>query len=81
MRLVARGVVEAVSGLTGDSSLEVDFADLVPAGTHSVALAVLRLATDKGDQVVSGSAIVRRDGNDAMARATLSALNRLIAVT
>jgi len=81
MRLVARAVVDAVSGLIADSSLDVDFADLVSGGTNSVAIAVLRLATAKGDQVVSGSAIVRRDGNDAMARATLSALNRLMAGT
>jgi len=78
MRLVARSVVEAVSGLIGDGALDVDFAEVVPAGQYSVAVAVLRLATNKGDQVVSGSAVVRKDGNDAMARASLSALNRLI---
>lgn len=78
MRLVTRAVVEAVSSLVGDSALDVDFAEVVAAGPYSVAVAVLRLATAKGDQVVSGSAVVRKDGNDAMARATLSALNRLI---
>ena len=79
MKLVARAVVDAVSSLLGDSALDVDFADLLPAGSYSVAVAVLRLATDRGDQVVSGSAVVRKDGNDAMARASLAALNRLIA--
>lgn len=78
MRLVARAVVQAVDGLIGDSALDVDFADVLPAGENSVAVAVLRLATSKGDQVVSGSAVVRKDGNDAMARASLSALNRLL---
>ena len=78
MRLVARAVVQAVDGLIGDSALDVDFADVLPAGEYSVAVAVLRLATSKGDQVVSGSAVVRKDGNDAMARASLSALNRLL---
>jgi len=78
MRLVARAVVQAVDELIGDSALDVDFADVLPAGEYSVAVAVLRLATSKGDQVVSGSAVVRKDGNDAMARASLSALNRLL---
>jgi hypothetical protein len=79
MRLVARAVVEAVATLIGDSALDVDFAEIVPAGQHSVAVAILRLATVRGDQVVSGSALVRKEGNDAMARASLAALNRLIA--
>jgi hypothetical protein len=78
MRLVARAVVEAVASLVGDSALDVDFAEIMPAGSYSVAVAVLRLATNRGDQVVSGSAVVRKDGNDAMARASLAALNRLI---
>ena len=78
MRLVARAVVQAVSALVGDSALDVDFADILAAGEYSVAVAVLRLATNKGDQVVSGSAVVRKDSNDAMARASLSALNRLL---
>jgi hypothetical protein len=79
MKLVARAVVEAVGTLIGDSALDVDFAEIISAGQHSVAVAILRLATARGDQVVSGSALVRKEGNDAMARASLAALNRLIA--
>jgi methionine synthase II (cobalamin-independent) len=78
MKLVARAVVQAVLSLAGDSALDVDYADVLPAGEYKVAVAVLRLATSKGDQVVSGSAVVRKDANDAMARASLSALNRLL---
>jgi hypothetical protein len=78
MRLVARAVVEAVTSLLGDSALDVEFAEVSSAGSYSVAVAILRLSSGKGDQVVSGSAVVRKDGNDAMARATLSALNRLL---
>jgi len=78
MRLVARAVVEAVTNLLGDSALEVEFAEVLSAGGYTVAIAILRLSSRKGDQVVSGSAVVRKDGNDAMARATLSALNRLL---
>ena len=78
MRLVARAVVQAVADLLGDSALEVEFAELLPAGGYTVAIAILKLSSRKGDQAVSGSAVVRKDGNDAMARATLSALNRLL---
>jgi hypothetical protein len=79
MRLVARAVVDALATVIGDSALDVDFAGLVGADRYTVAVAVLRLATTKEDQVVSGSAVVRKDPNDAMARASLAALNRLIA--
>lgn len=79
MRLVARAVADAVGSISGDAALDVDFADIQQAGQYSVAVAVLRLATPRGDQVVSGSAVVRKDANDAMARASLAALNRLLA--
>lgn len=79
LRLVSRAVVEAVAPLVPDAALDVDFADVVPAGPYAVAVAVLRQASSRGDQIVSGSAVVRKDANDAMARASLAALNRLIA--
>lgn len=77
-RLVALGVIDAVGDLVGNAVVDVDFAMVMAAGTHQVALAVLRLVTPRGDHAVTGSAIVRKDANDAMARAVLSALNRLI---
>jgi len=80
MRLVARAVVDAVLELTGDSALDVDYAEMIGASPHTVAVAILRMATTRGDQVVSGSALVKKDANDAMARACLSALNRLLSV-
>jgi len=79
LRLVARAVVDAVAPLVPDAAFDVDFADVLPAGPYTVAVAVLRQATSRGDLVVSGSAIVRKDANDAMARASLAALNRLVA--
>lgn len=76
--LVARAVVDAVSTLVPDGGLDVDSAEVVAASHYSIALVVLRMASARNDLVVSGSAIVRRDANDAMARATLAALNRLL---
>lgn len=78
MRLVARAVVDAITPLVKGSAVDIDFAEIVPAGPHQVALAVLRMGTNRGDQIVSGSAVVARDATDAMARASLAALNRLI---
>ena len=77
--LVARAVVGAVEPLLANAGIDVEFADIVPAVTHSVTLVVLRLTSGRGEHVVSGSAVVRRDQNDAMARAALAAVNRLFA--
>lgn len=79
MRLVARAVADAVGRLLGDAAIDVDFAEVSPAGPHSVSVCVLRLATARGDLILSGSAVVRKDATDAMARAALAALNRLVA--
>lgn len=79
LKLVARAVVDAIAGFAEDSAIDVDFADVLGAGPHSVAVTVVRLASPRGDHVASGSAVVRKDANDAMARAALAALNRLVA--
>lgn len=77
-RLVALAIVDAVGGLLGSSAAEVEAAEVFTAGGHRLAVIVLRLVTARGEHLVTGSAVVRRDVNDAVARATLDALNRLI---
>jgi hypothetical protein len=76
LKLVAMAVIDAVRPQLGATAVDVEFADVVPAGSRQVAVAVLRLLTGRGDNVVVGSALVRRDPNDAMAKATLDAVNR-----
>lgn len=78
LRLVAQAVVDAVKDRLDASSVEVEFADVVMAGHRQVAVAVLRLLTGRGDHVVTGSAVLRRDPNDAVAKAALDAVNRLV---
>ena len=78
LRLVATATVDAVSAMLRASAVDVTSAELVTVGNAQVALVVLRLATSRGEQSLTGSAIVRKDGNDAVARATLDALNRVI---
>lgn len=80
LRLVAQAVVDAVKDRLDASSVEIEFADIVMTGQRQVALAVLRLLTGRGDHVVVGSAVLRRDPNDAMAKAALDAVNRLVSV-
>jgi hypothetical protein len=78
LRLVAGATVDAVGELLHASSVEVQSAELITVGLVQMAVVVLRLATGRGEQMLTGSAIVRKDANDAIARATLDALNRVL---
>ncbi|MFY9588360.1 MAG: hypothetical protein WAT66_12980, partial [Actinomycetota bacterium] len=78
LRLVAGATVDAVGDLLKASAVEVQSAELMSVGSVQLAVAVLRLATNRGEQLLTGSAIVRKDANDSIARATLDALNRVL---
>jgi len=78
LRLVAGATVDAVGDLLKASSVEVQSAELMTVGAVQLAVAVLRLSTSRGEQLLTGSAIVRKDANDSIARATLDALNRVL---
>jgi hypothetical protein len=69
-------VIDAVRPQLGAAAVDVEFAEVLPAGSRQVAVAVLRLLSGRGENVVVGSALVRRDPNDAMAKASLDAVNR-----
>jgi hypothetical protein len=75
-RLVAQATVNAVQDLLG-LQCDVETALLVPTGQRSVALTVLSLSLPRlGELLVTGSAAVRGDEADALARSVLDALNR-----
>jgi hypothetical protein len=78
LRLVAGATVDAVGEMLQASAVEVSSAELMTVGLVQLAVVVLRLATSRGEQMLTGSAIVRKDANDAVARATLDALNRVL---
>ena len=78
LRLVAGAAVDAVAEMLRASAVEVTSAELLAIGVVQVAVVVVRLATSRGEQTLTGSAVVRKDANDAVARATLDALNRVI---
>jgi hypothetical protein len=77
-RIVARATLDAVAKLVELDAAEVDQAQVIPIGAREVAVCTVQYLTAYGEQVVSGSALVRGDAADAVARAVLDALNRRI---
>jgi len=75
-RLVAIATLDAVAELLGQAC-EVESSTVVPTGSREVALTVLTMTLPRiGEQVLTGSAVVRGDDADAVARSVLAALNR-----
>lgn len=78
-RLVAQATLTALRELLGTPA-ELDHAAVVQVGGRSVAVCVLTLSLPRqGDQLMTGSALVRSDEVDAVARSVLDALNRRLA--
>jgi hypothetical protein len=78
-RLVALATLDAVAELLGQPC-EVESASIVHTGLREVALSVLTVMVPRtGEQVLTGSAAVRGDDADAVARSVLAALNRQLA--
>ncbi|MDH4159636.1 MAG: hypothetical protein OEV62_05210 [Actinomycetota bacterium] len=75
-RLVAQATLAALDPLLG-VPVEVDSAAVLTVGGNDVALVVLTVSVPRiAAQSVSGSAVLRGDEADAVARAVLDALNR-----
>lgn len=78
-RLTAMATLVALGELLG-MACEIESAQVVVADAHEVALVVMSLAVPRvGLQLLTGSAVVRTDPIDAVARAVLAALNRQLA--
>jgi len=75
-RLVAQATLNALEELLG-STADVESAQVVAAGSREVALTVLSVVVPRlGEQLLTGSAMVRGDESEAVARSVLDALNR-----
>jgi hypothetical protein len=75
-RLVAQATLRALDELLG-SSADVESAQVVSAGNREIALTVLMITVPRlGEQLLTGSALVRGDESEAVARSVLDALNR-----
>lgn len=78
-RIVAQATVAAVAELLGMPA-HIESAQLVEVGLREVAVTVLSLSIPRmGELVLCGSALVRSDQADAVARSVLAALNRRLA--
>lgn len=75
-RLVAQATLNALQELLGSTAV-VESSQVVPAGDRSVALTVLTVSVPRlGEQLLTGSALVRADESEAVARSVLDGLNR-----
>jgi hypothetical protein len=75
-RLVAEATLNALGELLG-STADVESSQVVAAGSREVALTVLSVVVPRlGEQLLTGSAMVRGDESEAVARSVLDALNR-----
>jgi len=75
-RLVAGATLDAMSELLGQPCF-VESAVILPIGGRDVAISVLTMMIPRsGEQVLTGSAVVRGDEADAVARSVLAGLNR-----
>ena len=77
--LVARATLDAVGELLGLPA-EIEVATVTTMGSRQMAACVIQVAVPRvGELVLTGSALVRGDEADAVARAVLDALNRRLA--
>jgi hypothetical protein len=75
-RLVAQATLKALEEMLG-STADVESSQIVAAGHREVALTVLTVTVPRlGEQLLTGSALVRGDESEAVARSVLNALNR-----
>jgi hypothetical protein len=82
-RLVGTATLDAMQQLVAAAEhLDLDAAQIVRVGPHDIAIAVLVIVMppNEEEEIVSGSAIVRRnqDPSDAVVRAVINATNRTL---
>ena len=75
-RLIARATLNAVCTLMPVGACDIEYAAVVGVGGRDVAVSIVQLVTSDGETIVTGSALVRGDEADAVARSVLDALNR-----
>jgi hypothetical protein len=78
-RIVAQATLNALTELLGIAA-QIESAQVVEAGVREVAVTTLTLEIPRlGEQILCGSALVRGDAEDAVARSVLAAVNRRLA--
>jgi hypothetical protein len=78
-RAVALATLDAVESLLGASvRFELDHIDVTQAGSDRTVVAGVTLVSTRGNERLTGAAVVREDVRQAVIRATLDSLNRRI---
>jgi len=75
-RLIARATLNAVAALMPVGASDIEYAQIARVGGREVAVSIVQVVTPDGETIVTGSALVRGDEADAVARSVLDALNR-----
>lgn len=75
-RLIARATLNAVCSLMPVGACDIEYAAIAQVGGREVAVSIVQVVTPEGETIVTGSALVRGDEADAVARSVLDALNR-----
>lgn len=76
-KATAEATLDALGDQLSGTRLRLLGADLVAIGSERVAVAAVHATSGRTGEVLTGSAIVRNSGPDAVARAVLDATNRL----
>lgn len=77
IRLVALATLEAVEKFTKDvASFALEDVGIFNLAGERVAIACIIVVSPQGEEIFSGSAILRQNENEAIVRATLDAINR-----
>ena len=79
LRAVAEATLTALSELTGERLVAgIDSVAASVSGEPPIATVIVSLGTERGDEALLGSSLVRKDPQRAVMRATLDALNRRV---
>ncbi|TVR33617.1 MAG: hypothetical protein EA388_10505 [Nitriliruptor sp.] len=79
LRAVAEATLTALSELTGERLVAgIDSVAASVSGEPPIATVIVSLVTERGDEALLGSSLVRKDPQRAVMRATLDALNRRV---
>lgn len=79
LRLAALAALDAAGKCAADdTNFALEQVAIVPAGTGKVAVACISVIARAGEEMYSGSAVVKTNESDAVVKATLSAINRYL---
>jgi hypothetical protein len=82
MKLIAEATLQAIaeSGLTS-AGITLEGVEEIPLGSRKVAVVLINMLTDRGEEPLAGSSVVKQDIWKGVVNATLDAVNRRLFAT